>query len=714
MNTMQNDLEDIGQFSDPFTEPKIKKSEKSSKIELLRNGRELSYEIDAETGRVTSKHRRTVHPDVSSLLASDEFANLHQLVSTQLRAYKKESRAIPARIRVNGAWIKHEELRSLLVSHDDSMRLLLLDGPAGVGKTYQIRELVAAQAKAFDKNKASPPVLHVSSKGRRLSNLTDVLASSTQDLAASFRAPHVPILVRRGLLVVAIDGFDELVDADGYEDSWSALRSFVKSVGSGGCMLLAARDTFVEEQELLVKIGMDENKIDLSVVNVMPPSSAEAIEWLSQAPSWKAADINSDTTADILFDGSYALRPFFLRELQDAKGWKEIIDTGPRSFLVNRLIHREAVLIAQQVGGVSADEVKPRLQGLLREVALEMGAREVDWIEINHLGFMTEYAFDGLLEESSIRKLAHKSGSFALLEATGEAGKRSFSHSEIRSYFLGSAILNSLADGVLPSVLRRAILSAETMEVFSEVFYSGGEDTRKASEFLFLQFSAQAGGDSFSSNAGALLLVLAGLGFVNRLDYLDVIDGTFAGGNPELLINESKLGRLDGRAADLSNLKMEATIVDTLVVDAQTRFGIGNVGIGNIEVRGDEHSEILRGEERVRVFIDERIANQEALLRSSDHLDFFYKVVRRVIRHAYLREHGGNDDGFFLVQDPKWLRIREILQRGGRLDVVENKQAKGVKSCFIRIKRPHDFLESGTPEAKLILQEIKDLDRIRS
>lgn len=710
MNEVQINLEDIGSFSDPFTETKIKHSSKSARIDLLRNGRELSYEIDMESGRVTSKHRRTVHPDVNSLLASDEFANLQQLALTQLRAYRKEPRSIPARIKLNGAWAGRDDVCNLLTSRSDAMRLLLLDGPAGVGKTFQIRELVAAQARAFDKNRPSAPILHVSSKGRRLSNLPDVLASSTQDLAASFRAPHVPILVRRGLLIVAIDGFDELVDADGYDDSWSALRSFINSIGFGGCMLLAARDTFVEEQELLAKIEKDKSQVDLSVANIIPPSPAAAIEWLSQAPSWKAADINSDITADILSEGSYALRPFFLRELQDAKGWKEVLDVGPRGFLVNKLIHRESVLLAQQVGGVSAEQMKSRLHDLLRDVALEMGAREVDWIEVNHLGFMTEYAFDGLLDESSVRKLAHKSGSFALLEPTGDAGKRSFPHSEIRGYFLGSAILASLVKGILPSVLRRAILGAETMEVFSEVFEAGGEDTKDAANFLLHQFAAQTGVDSLSSNAGALLLVLSGLGFINRLDYLDVIDGTFAGGVPLLLINESKLGRLDARSADLANLKLVGTVVETLVVDMRTRFGAGNIGISNIEVRTKDHSEVIRGEERVKAYIEERLAEQLASLRTSEHLDFFYKVVRRVIRQVYLREHGGDDDGYFLVQDPKWPAIREILLRNGRLDVVENKQAKGVKSSFVRIKRPRDLLELGSSGTSEILQEVMRLD----
>ncbi|WP_159017581.1 NACHT domain-containing protein [Cognatiluteimonas profundi] len=705
MSKFSKDIEDVAKFCDPFTEPKVRETAKIVTIEMLRNGRQVSYEIDQISGKVTSKHRRGIFPDAGSLLASEEFANLQQLAKTQIRAHKKESRAIPSTLTLNGAQADEGALSSFIEHPGDAVRLLLIDGAAGVGKTFQIRNLVASQAARVEKGKASPPVLHVSSKGRRLSNLYDVLASSTQELAASFRAAHVSVLVRRGLLAVAIDGFDELVDADGYEDSWAALRAFINEVGASGTILLAARDTFVEEQELLEKIQKDSSEVDLSLLHVRPPSQTSAVQWLSQSPSWKASDINSPMTSEFLSEGSYALRPFFLRELQDAKGWREVIDAGPRSFLVNKLLHREAVLLAQQLGGVTAEELKPRLFSLLQEIALEMGAREVDWIEVEHLGYMTEYCFEGSLDEVSQRKLIHKSGSFAFLEVGEEPGKRVFPHSEIRSYFLGGAILSSVSKEMLPSVLRRAALSAEHMEAFSEVFEDRPEELRRAAAFLSRQFAAISAADSFSANIGTLLVMMSGLGVVDRLDYVEVIDGTFAGGVPDLTINEGRIGRLDARGANLKKLVLTNSSIDTLVIDAHTHLGPSLGAIENIEIRNLEGSEIIRGRQRVSDYIENVIASAAETPDDAGYVELFDRIIRRLIRHHYLRERGGDDEGAFLLLDARWHFIREVLEKHGRLEVVK-KSMKGVSSNLIRVRRAQDFLARVDPKVNLILDEL--------
>lgn len=701
---------DVSRFSDPFTEPKIRVTPKHARVVLSRNGREMSFDIDSATGRIESKHRRAIFPDIGSLLVSEEMANLQQLAKTQLRAAKKDPRPIPIRMRLQGAPIDAKALTDYVAATCPDLRLLLIDGPAGIGKTYQIERLVVAQAQNVAKQKVSPPLLHVSSRGRRLSNLADVLASSTQQLGASFGAAQVPMLVRRGLLVVAIDGFDELVDAQGYEDSWSALRSFLSDVGPSGTVLLSARDTFVDEQELLEKIGEDSAGINLSIAHLRSPSPDDAIGWLSQAPSWKSADVDSDLTREFLSEGSYSLRPFFLKELQEAKGWREVLDVGLRTYLVNKMLHREAVLIAKTLGGVTAEAIKPKLVALLEEIALEMGAREIDWIERDHLAFMTMYSFEGLLDEEAQRKLAHKSGSFAFLEVGADHGRRSFPHSEIRNYFLGAAILSSLGSGVMPSVLRRAALSAEHMEVFFEVFESRPAEARTAISNLYQEFGRVATTDNFTTNLGALLIMGAGLGLVDRLDYLDVIDATFSGGSPELLINESRLGRLDARGSSLARLSLTGTRVDTLVIDGDTAFGAKLEGVENLEIRGSEGSEVIRGKERVLHYIDERVANSARDTGGNGHLDLLDKVVRRIARHHYLRERGGDDEGTFLLEDPRWPAIRSVLDAHGFLEVVKNKQMRGGRSNLIRVKRSRDFLERNDAAILRVLSEVAKLE----
>ncbi|WP_150124183.1 hypothetical protein [Cupriavidus nantongensis] len=378
MSEQHSFWQDVIAFADPFTEQKIKRVQGKSRINLVRNGRDVVYELHPETGSVTAKHRERTYPNMRSLLASEEFANIAKFAEIQRRIFDKQPSglAIPSTIKLDGAAVTSAELAGRLGGASEKTILILLDGPAGVGKTFQVEQLARAQAAKCARGAVAPPILHISSRGRRLSNFRDVLAATTQEMGTAFGARHVPILVRHGLLVAAIDGFDELVDADGYEDAWLALKEFIDDVGGGGTVILAARDTFVEEQELLRRIERADGSVSLQMGHIQAVNPEDATQWLIKACNWKSADIDADITADILREGSYALRPFFLRSLGDAGGWVNVVDAGPRTFLADSLVWRESKLVAQQLGGITANEIAPALTNLFHEIALEMAARE--------------------------------------------------------------------------------------------------------------------------------------------------------------------------------------------------------------------------------------------------------------------------------------------------------------------------------------------------
>lgn len=699
---------DIIRFSDPFTDANVKESQKGLKISLIRAGRELGYEIDKSSGRVSSIHRKGVaFSSVNSLLASVEFADLPSLVKTQLRAYKIPKDMIPVTISSDEEG-GISNISDFVAQKSEGIELYLLDGPAGIGKTFQIGRAVYEQAERAGRGAAVPPILHVSSQGRRLSNLNDVLARATQDLGARFSGGHVPILVKRGLLTIAIDGFDELVDADGYDDAWMALKAFIRDLEGSGKVVLAARDTFVDEQELLSRIGENFVGLTLNKIHLRPASAEAAIEWLSKSPGWKAADLAAPMTRDVLTEGSYTLRPFFLKELREAKGWKDVIESGPRTFLINRYLKRESDLIAKQLGGVKGLDIFPKLQSLFEEIALQMGEREVDWIELEQLEFMTEYAFDGFLDPSSIKKLAHKAGSFALLEISGVSQSRSFPHAEVRSYFIGLGILRNLSMESVPAVMRRGVLNAEHMQVFSEVIEAQPEVARSAVDFLLSKLRAGDQTGSFSANAGSLALLAASLGMVARLDYIDVIDATFAGGAPQLLLFGSNVNRLDARDSDISRLQLSDSRIETLVVDSLTKLPSALDGVREVERHISNHAVLLKGSE-----IQSWLSQSQPEAHSSSNsgaLLLMQRLARRVIRHHYLREKGGDDEATFMLQDPSWTIVKSVLEAHSRIDAISNKQMKGRNSLLFRILRPRELLDDSNEETISIIRDIVDAE----
>jgi hypothetical protein len=78
-----------------------------------------------------------------------------------------------------------------------------------------------------------------------LQNITDLMAFSLQTLRLSVTYDQVPVLVRHGLVTLAIDGFDELGDPNGYDLAWAQVNDLVVEARGQGQIILAGRETFI-------------------------------------------------------------------------------------------------------------------------------------------------------------------------------------------------------------------------------------------------------------------------------------------------------------------------------------------------------------------------------------------------------------------------------------------------------------------------------------
>ncbi|KPW84055.1 hypothetical protein SAMN05216596_11099 [Pseudomonas congelans] len=706
MNIAQT-IEDIKLFCDPFTEIAQKPVAGKKRIILIRNGRELTFDIDVETGRISAKHKKAEYKDVKTLIASVEFSDIKRFAETQKRFFSqtKEKPLIESEISYSGNDILAKDLDENIKITEGKVTLVLLDGPAGVGKTFQITELAKAQCKKFLSDNISPPVLIISSSGRRLSNFKDVLAATTQEMGASFTGAHVPMLVRHGLLIAAIDGFDELVDADGYEDSWRALKDFIEDVGNSGKVILAARDTFLDEQELISRISTEnEEAIDLKLAHIKLATIETAIQYLSSS-KWKPTDLSREITADIFSNNSYALRPFFLSVLRDAGGWSNVNSEGFRSFLVNNLIDRESKMLSKTFGTLNGEDVASSLNTLFEEVSLEMASRENSLIEIDHLAFLTDYCFSELLDDNSRRKLTHKAGSISLLETSDIKDKRKFPHAEVQYYFLGNALLAQLARKTIPSVLRRTILSAEHLEVFAEVFTQAEQTAKKAMDYLYATINGDSSNDGLASNGGAMVLLGFAMGLTERIDYLVVNDATFAGGSPVGTLQDVTVSRLDVCGSDVSKVNFDKVKIGTFVANEFTLFGNSVPSIDALEIRG-EAPRIERDPAEIDTFIRNHFADADkGKLREHPAVCLLEKVARRSVRYCYLRD-GDDDEGSFMLRDEHWPQVKSVLLAHGRMEVKKGKPMHGRPAALMRIKRPIELIDYDSPETLGIIEQL--------
>jgi hypothetical protein len=347
---------------------------------------------------------------------------------------------------------------------------------------------------------------------------------------------------------------------------------------------------------------------------------------------------------------------------------------------------------------------------LLEEVAIEMVSREVDYVEIEHLSFLTQFCFDGVVDDTSIRKLMHKSGSLALLELSHDKGTRRFPHSEIQHYFLGSSLLKSLYNGVVPSFLRRHVLTSEEIEVFQEIFATDGLRAKRAAEVCVSLLAAEVSSDALASNLSALMILELALGNVERLDFAETIEATFSGETPAGVISNSRVNRLDACGADLSQLTFDSVTVGALIVDDSTAFGSSTPEIGVLEIRSATGDEIVRDRARILEWIQKR-AQTDSGSDDSPSVRLLEKVARRAVRHFYLRTAGDEDEGSVLLADPLWPSVFKVLSNHSRVEVLRSKSMHGRPSPLIRVKNPIALLDRKDKQTARIMAAVAAIDK---
>ncbi|CAP57645.1 NACHT domain-containing protein [Gluconacetobacter diazotrophicus] len=253
-------LNDLSMFADLGTSPpQLVEVDDSLVVRLVRDGQPITLTVAAD-GRVRenieANERR--HANFRALLASSGWANLGKWADSQ-RTLLQE-RIAGDTIPIAGMLAQSQEeggvalIDDTLASGSDDgteprTLVLLIDGPAGIGKTSLIRSLSYNRAVNFRRDQR-PLILHVESRGRMLQNITDLMAFSLQTLRLSVTYDQVPILVRHGLITLAIDGFDELGDPNGYDLAWAQVNELVVEARGQGRVILAGRETFIGRERM--------------------------------------------------------------------------------------------------------------------------------------------------------------------------------------------------------------------------------------------------------------------------------------------------------------------------------------------------------------------------------------------------------------------------------------------------------------------------------
>lgn len=572
--------------------------------------------------------------------------------------------------------------------------LLLIDGPAGVGKTTVVREAALLRAERYDGS--APLILQIASRGRVLQNIADLIAFALQDVRSNLTIGQLMSLVRHGLIILAIDGFDELSDPNGFETAWSGLNNLIASSRGAATFLLAGRETFVSTELMQRQITSFDTRTDrLSSLTLGDPDPAGAKNWLLAQQGWDQELLDREFVEPIFEHGSYALRPFFLDVISrepTALASDEPPASDLLSYLVQVMLRREAEKFTEALdppnGIESTQDYETYVGRFLEEVARDLAENQSEAIADDALDLLATVAADGILPNDQVAAVAQRARTVVFLDNDLHAGHVRFAHEQLLQHFLAREALRSVGDGETPRYVRRNLFGRNALEVFAHVARGRHEEAKR---FLKSARSgiAQQSRDRASTNLAVLGIAAACGTAVEDADLniknvgISELYFPFAAPNG-ISFRDTAISILHAASADLRNVVFESGVhISTLEVDRRTQLPSQAphphmlVHAGGTTSDPSEIQSILNPDTQL----------SDADLNWSDDL---LEILGRIERYRtfWLRTNIDDTDpqGRRIVTHPEWPAVFDALRK---LDLVtvKIKQASGPNAEFIHFRQ---------------------------
>ena len=703
---LKEEIADLQIFADPFEDFRSSLDANGWTATLVRKGMEIAVKRESNgVIRTLSGPGQRQYRNLRGLLVSETFANLERLASTQIHLTRSlvapdtgklmEFLPVMGEIRCGHGSpesLTFDRVCDILERSEDRLRVLVVDGSAGVGKSHLIQRIVRRRAEPASYKSGKPLLLHVESRGKVLTSLNDRIAGTLSNLRVSFFEEELKPLIRRGTVQMAIDGFDELSDSRGYVRAWGALKDFIRDLRGKGTCVLAGRDTMLDPAAVLEGLGDTVQDDALIFLRVHHPPADRIRVWLSHHEEWRDRKDALHSLERQIESSEYLRRPFFVSRIADL-GPDRVHDAQgePIAELMESIVRREG----HKLTGASAD-IDPKLASDLYDEVLSETARmmmddETDEIEVGLVELLLEEVFRDHANPEMTNALVQRAQALALLEENaGDGSKRSFPHETVRSYFFARSIFNYFPEHGATTGLYRVPLGADDLRIFNRVARRKSVmEQIRLRETMLSKLRETSGYDYLRSNMGGLLLSFAPLESEEDspddalvLAHLELRDAWMADllGVQMINLNGCLIHRLDVRGADLGKVRFSNTQVFELLADPFVKFGTSVPDVHCIIV--DEPIKETRLFEGVSEWIAQRSPRAPFDDTEPDERWSLLETFARISMHQYAIWHHRSRIGPMgpgsrkVLASPYWPELRALLEKHGRLEVATSERAR--------------------------------------
>lgn len=667
----------------------------------------VTLSIDRVSGRISFniRGRSYTYDNPKALFASENFGNLRLWAANQTASLDLTPTdgglSVKGELR-EGDMLGAErtldlpEFNTWLAGPPVSdLQVVVIDDPAGIGKTTQIKRLAGLRARTFSSSRERL-ILHVESTGRSLQNLDDLIAGSLQKIRATPTFDQLRVLIRHGLITLAIDGFDELTDPSGYQLAWSQLRNLLEDSKGEGQIILSGRETFVSMSKMKDALPILESaSANISEYRLLDVKPSVAREWL-RTKGVSEDVLNSDSMNELLSAGSYGLRPFFISTIAETgvtDSLQGFTSYDILTLLVDAIVNREVSKFNRDI----IDELTPPvlenfIRAVCKEIARDMADNQSEALPGQSAAWLAELCLPDQIGHRLGDLLLHRASLLPFLTTDRDRNSIRFSSRQYFVFFLGMNAIETLTLEEVPKYIRRSILGSEFLEAFPKALLSlsAGDAIRfrdRAAEQLDKIDSA----DRSRGNIAALVLSTYcefPIDGIVSIENVSIDEVYLRGEVPAISLHNVTIGNLHAESANLEDLQfVENCYIVTMHVDDLTRFP------GDLPVPSwlEEGPRTIRNRTEIEMRIGAVHAHDRT--RASD-FPYDLNLIDRILRYRpfWLRTDISNTEngGRRIVEHNDWADVLDWLKQNNLVRVEVRRPVSGPQSELVHFRK-HDI-----------------------